>query len=61
MSGSEKLSSTRVGPAVALPPGRQLCAREYLRPSGALSAACSEGSEGVALLVREGVALLVMA
>ena len=43
------------------PPGRQLWAREYLRPSGALSAACSEGSDGsdgAALLASEGVALV---
>ena len=52
----------RVGPAAAAPPpGRQLCAREYLRPRGALSAACSEGSDGVALAVSEGVALVAMA
>ena len=29
-----------------------------MRPSGALSAACSEGSDGAALLASEGVALV---
>ena len=53
------LRGIRVGPPLsAPPPGRQLWAREYLRPSGALSAACSEGSEGAALLASEGVALV---
>ena len=54
------LRGIRVGPPLSAqpPPGRQLWAREYLRPSGALSAACSEGSDGAALLASEGVALV---
>ena len=58
-SGVRAPRGVRVGPPLsAPPPGRQLWAREYLRPSGALSAACSEGSDGAALLASEGVALV---
>ena len=57
------LCGLRVGPAPPPPPGRQLCAREYLRPRGALSAACSEGSDALfeSRMTTGSVALVAMA